>query len=264
MVTGVITSNNDLLLPSGRYPLRNAAQAGKWLSDLARNGPPPNPAEKGGPFGLKPEELEAVRAGPTPPVGFATQGIARRAAVEKLAGQLVPPVKIDDGLRKAIGDDAVAEDLSDLSSGTALACLLRPAGLCLAPRRTPQRSVECAILAARPGLESWPIGEEPGKTIKTLVPAYYDTFNANIQNVPVTTVVDAIAKRIAAPILLDHYAMTQRKIDPAQAMVNVPQSQTTYNQLLRNVLSQANLKSELRVDEAGKPLFWVTTSVTAK
>jgi hypothetical protein len=59
VVTGVITSNNDLLLPGGRFSLRNAGQAGKWLSDLARNGPAKKP-EATGPFGLKPEEFEAV------------------------------------------------------------------------------------------------------------------------------------------------------------------------------------------------------------
>jgi hypothetical protein len=263
MVTGIITSDNDLLLPGGRYPLRNAAQAGKWLADLAHNGLPAKPQEKG-PFGLKPEELEAVHAALARPVGFSTHGTARAAVVEKLVGQLGLPVKMDPKLRQSIGDEPVAEELSGLSGGTALACVLRPAGLCLTPRRAGQRDVECAIVAAQPSVESWPVGWEPKKTIKTLVPAYYEMFNANVQNVPVTTVLDAVAKRLEVPFLLDHYAIAQQKIDPEKAMVNAPQSQTTYNQLLRKVLSQVNLRSEFRVDDAGKPFFWVTTMRTAK
>ena len=258
VVTGVITSNNDLQLPGGRYSLRNAGQAGKWLSDLARNGPPKKPEEKG-PFGLKPDEYEAVHFALARPVGFPTQGTARAAVVQKLAAQFGLPVKIDPGLRQSMGEDPVAEELSGLSGGTALACLLRPAGLCLVPRRTSQGDVECAIVASQAGLEVWPIGSEPKKTTKALVPAYYETFSANVENVPVTTVLDAVAKRLKVPFLLDHYALARQGTEPQKALVNAPQSQTTYNQLLRKVLSQAKLKSELRVDEAGKAFFWVTT-----
>lgn len=258
VVTGVITSSNDLLLPGGRYSLRNAGQAGKWLIDLARKGPASKP-EATGPFGLKPDEYEAVRFALARPAGFPTQGSARTAVVEKLAAQLGLPMKIDPGLRQAMGDDPVAEDSSGLSGGTVLACLLRPAGLCLVPRRTSQGDVEGAMVTSQPGLESWPIGWEPKKTTKSLVPAYYETFNANVENVPVTTVLSAVAKRLKVPFLLDHYALARQGIEPQKALVNAPQSQTTYNQLLRKVLSQAKLKGELRVDEAGKPFFWVTT-----
>jgi hypothetical protein len=263
VVTGLITSDNDLLLPNGKYPLRNAGQAAKWLSDLAQNGLPAKPEEKGL-FGLKPDEVESLRAALAQPVGFSTQGVARAAAVEKLAGQLELAVKFDAALRKSIGDDAVAEELTEMAGGTAMACLLRPSGLGLVPRRTAQRSVECVILASRPGVEAWPIGWEPAKSIKTLVPAYYEAFSANVENVPVTTVIDAVAKRLSVPFLVDHYALAQQKIDPEKALANAPQAQTTYNQLLRKLLSQANLKSEVRVDEAGKPLFWITPSVMAK
>jgi hypothetical protein len=268
VVTGVITSNNDLLLPGGRYSLRNAGQAGTWLSDLAQNGPAKKPEEKAA-FGLSRDQFEAIRSALAQPVGFPIQGIARAAVVdkllEKLVGQLGLSVKIDPGLRQSIGDDPVAEDLSGLSSGTALACVLRPAGLCLVPKlqlgnqRTGQKDVQCVIVASQATLEVWPIGWEPKKSATALVPAYYEMFKANIENVPVTTVLDAVAKRLAVPFLLDHYALGRQKIEPKKALVNAPQSQTSYNQLLRKVLAQAKLKGELRVDEAGKPFFWVTT-----
>jgi len=77
--------------------------------------------------------------------------------------------------------------------------------------------------------------------------------------VPVTTVLEAIAKRLKLPVLLDHSALARHGIEPDKKKVNSPQSRTTSNQLLRKVLSQAGLKSEVRLDEAGKPFLWVTT-----
>jgi len=257
-VTGFITSSNDLVLPGGRYSLRSAGQAAKWLNDLARKGLAQKPEEKSA-FGLKREEFEAVQFALSRPVGFSTQGVNRAAVVRKLAEQIGLPVKIEPGLLPSAADDPVAEELSGLSGGTAMACVLRPAGLCLVPRRTSQGDVECAIVAAREGLEVWPVGWESKKTVKALVPAFYETLNANVQNVSIATVLDALAKRLKVPFLLDHNALARHGIEPEKAMVNAPQGQTSYNQLLRRVLSQVQLKSELRVDEAGKPFFWVTT-----
>ena len=258
VVRGAINSNNDLVLPGGRYSLRTAGQAAKWLSDLARKGPAQKPEETAA-FGLTPDQFEAVRFALSRPVGFATQGAGRAALIQKLAERIGLPVKIEPGLLQTAGDDPVADELSGLSGGTAMACVLRPAGLCLVPRRTEQGEVECVIVASQPKLEVWPIGWESKKTDRALVPAISEKFKANVQNVSVTTVLDALAKRLKAPFLLDHNALARHGIDPQKTLVSVPPGQTTYNQLLRGVLSQAKLKSELRVDEAGKPFFWVTT-----
>ncbi len=258
VVRGAINSNNDLILPGGRYSLRTAGQAAKWLSDLARSGPAQKPEETAA-FGLTQDQFEAVRFALSRPVGFSTQGTGRAAVIQKLAGRIGLPVKIEPALLQGAGDDPVAEELSDVSGGTAMACVLRPAGLCLVPRRTGQGEVECVIVASQPKLEVWPIGWESKKTDRALVPALSGKFKANVQNVSVTTVLDALAKRLKVPFLLDHNALARQGIDPEKTLVSAPPGQTTYSQLLRVVLSKAKLKSELRVDEAGKPLFWVTT-----
>jgi hypothetical protein len=258
VVRGAINSNNDLILPGGRYSLRTAGQAGKWLDDLARNGPPQKP-EQTGAFGLTRDQFDAVRLALSRPVGFSTQGVGRAAVIQKLAERIGLPMKIEPRLLQSAGDDPVAEELSAVSCGTAMACVLRPAGLCLVPRRTGKKEVECVIVAPQPKLEVWPIGWEPNKIDRRLVPALAEEFRANVQNVSVTTVLDALAKRLKVPFLLDHNALARQGIDPEKTLVSAPPGQTTYSLLLRAVLSQAKLRSELRVDEAGKPLVWVTT-----
>ena len=91
-------------------------------------------------------------------------------------------------------------------------------------------------------------------------PRVYESFNANVQNVSVHRVLDALSKRMKTPILMDYNAMARHGVDPEKALVNAPQSRTTNSRLLSKVLSQAKLKYEVRVDEAGNPVLWVTTT----
>jgi hypothetical protein len=92
------------------------------------------------------------------------------------------------------------------------------------------------------------------------LPSLYESFNANVQNVSVRRVLDALSKRMKVPILLDYNAMARHGVDPEKALVNAPQNRTSNSRLLSKILSQAKLKYEVRVDEAGNPLIWVTTT----
>ncbi len=258
IVTGTISSNGDLILPAGRFSLREAAGAARWLDDLARKGPEKKPEPKAA-FGLSPEQYEGVHTELARPVTFATRGMSRAAAVERIGRPLTIPLRISQGLLQSTEEDPVDEELSGLSSGTALACVLRPAGLCFVPRSGGRGEVECIVVASKPGLEVWPIGWKPEKPPSKVLATLFESFNANVENVPLTKVLDELATRLKVPILMDHTALARHGIDPGKVPVHSPQGRTTYNQLLRRVLSQAKLKSELRVDEAGKPFLWVTT-----
>jgi hypothetical protein len=61
------------------------------------------------------------------------------------------------------------------------------------------------------------------------------------------------------PVLVDHNALARHGVDPSKVTVSHPPSRTTYSQVLPKILFQARLKSEVRVDEAGKPFLWVST-----
>ena len=69
----------------------------------------------------------------------------------------------------------------------------------------------------------------------------------------------AVGKHLKVLVLLDHNAMALHGIDPAKTNVSHPQKKTNYSIALRKILFQARLKFELRIDEAGKPILWVTT-----
>ena len=172
------------------------------------------------------------------------------------------PLQADAAWKQAGSDEAdkIEEDLSGISCGTALACILRPAGFCLVPRDAGGRT-SLAVVKARPELEVWPVGWEPQNqaTGKRVLPMMSESLNVNIQNFPAIKAIDAIASRVKAPVLMDHNALARHGIEPAKVTVSLPQGRMTYDQALRRLLFQAKMKFEVRADEAGKPFLWITT-----
>ncbi len=257
VVTGVLRSRDELLLPSGRFRRRDAARLAHWLDDLARHGPAAD-REQPSAFGLSSKQFEQVRADLSQPVGFSTAGMARGELAERTGRHLTLPLQIDPALAHTLNEDKLREELSGLSCGTVLAYVLRPMGYCLVPRVT-DRGPVYAVTKAKPALEVWPIGWEPEKPRREVLPALFEFHNVNIRGVSAATALRAIGKRLKVPVLLDHNALARHGIDPNKAVVSHPRSRTTYSIALRKLLFQAGLKSELRVDEAGRPFLWIST-----
>jgi hypothetical protein len=254
VVTGMIGPGDELVVPGRRFRPTEAAQLARWLEELARKGT--QTEEPSTAFGLGPRELEKVQKDLAQTIAFSTRGMGRRDAVRRIGQTLAFPLRMTDVALD--DDDKVVEDLNGLSCGTGLACLLRPAGLILAPHGAGDR-IEYQVRKSQQGIDAWPVGWPPEKPLPTVVPAMYESFNANIDNVPVTKVLEALSQRLKIPYLFDHNALARHGIEPDAKKVNSPQSRVTYHQLLRRVLTQAGLKYEVRVDEAGKPFLWVTT-----
>ena len=257
VVTGIVRSRDELILPPGRFRRADVGRLARWLDELARLGPE-DQREPPASFGLTAKQFKQIRDDMSRPVGFSTKGMIRRQVVKHIADSLTLPLRIEPGPAAGLDEDKVAEELSSLSSGTALAYVLRPAGLCLAPRRADGRP-EHVVFKSRPGLEVWPVGWEPQKPVREVLPALYKFHNINLQDVPVTRVLDAIGKHMKVPVLIDHSALARHGIDMAKALVTHPRGRTTYSLVLQKVLFQAGLKFEVRVDEADRPFFWIST-----
>ena len=257
MVTGVLGGRDEVFLPGARFRRSELGKLAEWLDDLAKRGPPDRrePLEA---FGLTTRQFEKLRAGLARPIGFSTVDMARSDAVEKIGRQLSVPLTLEGGL--AGGDEKIDEDLSTLSCGTVLACILRPIGFCMVPRQAGE-ALACSVAKARLDQEVWPIGWAlpPKKPGPEVLPALFELRNVNVENVSAADVLRAIGRQIKVPILLDHNAMARHGIDPAKALVKHPQKRTNYSVALRKMLFQAGLKFELRLDEAGTPFLWVST-----
>jgi len=258
VVTGSINAKGEMVLPGGTYSLSQAELLARWIQQLAQHGPNPETPKPSSPFGLTEAQFQATLELLSQPVGFSTKGMHRAAAVSKVGQQLKVRLQIESGLLEPAAEDPVADELLGVAAGTALACLLRPAGLYLVPKPGPEHA-ELTIRNASKAAEVWPVGWNLDKPLPEVLPAMFESFNANIQNATIQTVLDALSSRLKTPIFQDHNALARHGIDPGQKSVTVTQSRTTCNQLLRKVLSQAGLRSEVRLDEAGKPFIWVTT-----
>ena len=256
VVTGEIVARDELLLPCGRVKASDVVRAAHWLNDLAQRGPP-NRREARVAFGLTASQFQRVREDLAKPVVFSTQGMTRSEAVEKIGQRLAIPIQAN-GLLAAAEDDKIAEELSGLSCGTALACVLRSLGCGLVPRPTGE-GLEYGVGKARPDEEVWPIGSPPEKPLAQTMPALFEFHNVNVRNATAAKALEAIAARLKVAVLMDHNAMARRGVDPAKTLVSLPSVRTTYSLALRKLLFQAGLKFEVRVDEAGKPFLWITT-----
>lgn len=257
-VMGILSADNVLYVPGGKFGLRDTGKLRKWLDTLRDEGAEGVTGERSA-FGLLPRELQAVHDDLKRPVDFSTKGMPAGAALGQIAAGLGIPLAPDAGAMPAVAEVKVADELKGLARGTALAAILRPAGLVLQPRHERGGPLEYRVGQPQAGGEAWPVGWKPSKRASELLPALFEMLNVEIKETSVAEALVAIEGRLDAPFLFDRNAMALHGADPAGAQADVPAKRMSYSQVLRKVLSQAKLKYELRVDEADKPFLWITT-----
>ncbi|MBN2579451.1 MAG: hypothetical protein JXB10_10705 [Pirellulales bacterium] len=258
IVTGRILSQQELLLPGEKFKRGDLGRLKKWLDDLAEQGPPDRRPAKAA-FGLSQPLFQKVKEDLSPPLGFSTVGVSRREAVETVARQLHHPLRMDQAIAQDLDQEKVQQELSAVSRGTALACILRSAEYGLVPQVDGGRITYIVEKSQPDRPEVWPVGRPPEERLPKLLPALYEFLNVNVQNYPVATTAETIGKRLHTPILYDRRALARQGIDPTKILVTLPQSRTTYSTALRKLLGKARLKYEVRVDDSGAPFLWITT-----
>lgn len=258
-VLGVLTTRNELRLPGGSYGLGDLT---RLKADLAKLGQSPADREQAKiiAFGLTASELKAVREALQAPVDFETQGKPAADTLRRIAAGAKLAVHFDDEATRLLAHaEPVYDDVRGISTGAALAAVLRPYGLTLQPRKRSSERIDLWIAPARSGADAWPVGWPPPEKDTKLLPVLLEFLNAEIDEFTLTETLAAIGPRLKAPMLLDHNALAHNQIDPDKIKISIPPGRTFYKRLLSKILFQARLTSELRVDEAGKPLLWITT-----
>jgi len=153
--------------------------------------------------------------------------------------------------------EPVADELEGISSGTALAAVLRPLGLVMVPERK-GTEIQLRIAALAEAKEHWPVGWPPKGNPSETLPDLFKFLTVEIAQTPLTEALVAISGRVKVPLLVDHNALARERVDLAMK-ISFPKANTYYGRALDRLLAQAKLKCELRVDEANKPLLWITT-----
>jgi hypothetical protein len=261
-VTGVLTSGGVLRLPGGQFRLHDKAGISAWIHKLKEGGEEGLTA-KVGVFGLTSKQLVAMHEGLASPVGFSTKGKPAGQVVRQIAGNLKKvSVVVDPSAEKALGgDETTPDELSGVASGTALAAALRPLGLVAVPLPPRGSELRLGIADSRAVKESWPVGWPPEKPPRETMPHLFEFLNVEIADTPLPEALDAIQERLKSPFLYDHNSLARHKVDMSAVKVKVPAGKTYYKGILDRMLAQSRpqLKCEIRVDEAGQPLLWITT-----
>ncbi len=257
-VVGLLTNRDRLQVPGGsfRYGDRTGIEA--WVEKLRRGGEEGARA-RNTVFGLTRKQLVDLHEQLATQVEFSTRGEPAAEVVDRIVGGLPVRVVIDPAARRTLAaDPAVRDELRGLGSGSALAAAVRPLGLVVVPHRAGNAETVLRIRDVRDVTESWPIGWPSPKSAGNTLPQLFKRLNVEIGEIPLQQAVDAIQQRLEVPVLWDHNSLAREGIDAAKARVALPAQNLYYKEILDQLLRQAELKSELRVDEAGRPFLWIS------
>lgn len=258
-VTGVVDAGMRLHLPGTTLSARSPSAVRDWIKQL-KSGAAERPDAGPGAFGLSGGELLAVHEQLAAPVGFATKGRSSREVAGQIVRSLPLNVAVDESARPALaGNETVFEELKAVSRGTALAAVLRPLGLVMVPHKSSAGDISLLIVDSRRSEQSWPVGWPSEKADRELLPALFEFLPVNVNDVPLAEAVSAVEGMLETPFLYDHNSLARHGIEPAEVKVSYPKGRTYYKRVIDRLLSQAGMKAELRVDEAGHPLLWLST-----
>ncbi len=259
-VTGLLSRGNRLRLPGATFTQRDRRGIKTYLAKLRAGGLEAVSREPQEAFGLTAKQLAEAVEDLTAPMVMATQGEPPESIVNAISQRTTLELVVHPAAATVLSTaTACEEEYQGLSMGTALAATLRPLGLMLQPERSPGGPTRHVVLVATAAAEAWPVGWPPEGKPRQLVPKLYEFLTVEAVDSPLSEVLAVLQARLEIPFLVDRNALAAQRIELDGHQVKLPPGRTYYRKALDRVLYQARLKSELRIDEAGRPFVWITT-----
>ncbi len=256
-VTGLLTRGDVLVLPGGKFSQSDRARLKQFFQEL-----PTRAAEAGvehGAFGLPIPQLKELLEDLETAVEQSTKGQRPEAVVAAITAQIKTPVGINPTARAVLRDAKPMDvEFKGMASGTALAAVLRAANLGLLPEHATGKAVALRVAPLAADEESWPVGWKPQTSPSRVAPAMYKYTTVEIEGYSLAKALEALAPHMGVPLVFDERTLAARHIDPAAVKVKFAAGKTYIRRAVDSILSQARLAGELRVDEAGRPFYWMT------
>jgi hypothetical protein len=259
-IVGFLTRNETLILKGGQFGRNDMNKLRAFFETLGVQGVE-GVTKRRTLFGLTDDQLITLSKNLEPVVDFESKGKPPAEVVSQLGEGIEPAIVVSATAQQAFKDATPCRDeVKGITSGTALAVIVRPYGLVVQPMLV-GRNVELHVVKPLENAESWPVGWplEDGVTEKAAIPALMEFITVEIKDIDVPQALGALQERLEAPFLFDHNQLAKHGIEPAKIEVSVPPGRSYYKKILERVLFQAKLKSEIRTDELGKPIVWITT-----
>ena len=254
---GVLTSADVLLLPGGKFGRGDRQKLKSFLEELPV-AHEHNAVERGR-FGLTEAQFKKVFAALSMPVGRELSGLSSAEAFAVLTANLPADVVISTRDR-ALLDAAspLAQELGKLSTGTALAIVLRRFDRVLVPEHPQGGKLQFRIAASDPNREHWPVGWKPRTTPRQSAPKLYQFRTIEIDGYALSEAITALEAHMGAPAIYDELILAREEDNPLSKTVRLKRQKTFLRRALDSLLSQARLAGEVRVDETGQPFYWIT------
>jgi hypothetical protein len=218
-------------------------------------------AEKGverGMFGLTRPHFEQLYADLSVVVTESTKGAPPQLVFDTLSRGLSVPLSVDASAKGALARaQPLAVELKEMTLGTSAALALRTAGLALVPEQPPGKPFVVRVTPIEPNQMAWPVGWKPEQTPRQLSPPMYRFTTIEITGHKLTEAMGALGPHLGLPMIYDDYVIAREKID-MNKVVKFAKRRTYVRRAVDNVLGQARLTGEVRVDEAGRPFYWIT------
>lgn len=256
-LVGILNRRDELVLPGGKFGQGDRTELKQYFEGL-----PKRLEEQGierGRFGLTREQFEKAFKDLSRPVIISTLDGSPHELVATLTKEFAMPVSGSPETKAALRAAApFRSQMKDLTTGTALAAVLRTAGLQFVPDKLGNDPLTLRVSRLDPNAEAWPIGWKPLAAPRRAAPAMYRVTNIEIENFTLVKALEALAPHLGAPLVLDQFKLAARSIDPETVQVRYPRGKTYVRHAVDVILSQSQLAGELRVDEAGQPFLWIT------
>lgn len=256
----VIYDTKGFLAPNERFPLRSAAAVKSWASQLSVQGAQEMAAPKLA-FGLSAEGLVALHGKLKVLAPDSTAGQRPGDVARKLTSVIGLPFEVTTKAQEVFrsSSEKVQDELQGMACGAALAAALRPAGLVFYPVSIGGNQAKLVIADASEAQEIWPIGWPLAGSVLAAAPNLTKHVSeVEIDDVALSDASDAIRSRVQIPFLWDYNGMARNGVDPTTTKVTLPARKTlTYLRIMENLLYQAKLKCEVRMDEAEQAFLWI-------
>jgi hypothetical protein len=290
-VIGVMDPRGRLVFTERQFTPADAAELKEWLDELKAYGAQGSP--EGQPlWGLSRAQFEAVYAALSHRVSADVKGLPLAEAIGKLGISKEYPFRFSVAAKQSLDapgqPQGVSRSVAGITAGTALAFVLNEYGMGFHPERQPDGSVELLIepLPAPPLNADdeaahlvWPVGweidERPASSDRREKVKDDDALPSNRQIIAAPLLeqreaigvsspsmfeaLDKIEAETGVPILLDRPAVNSIGVDLGKSRVAVPPTNTNWNIVLRRVTFPNRLRHDLRRDEAGNPIVFVTS-----
>jgi len=258
-VTGIITSSNVLRLPGANIRLNDKTALRNWIAKLQDAGEEGVIAKKVM-YGLTAKQMVQVHDALKEVVGFDTKGQKSGDIVRRIADEIGLDVEVGESASSvAKSDELIADEFHGLSYGTTLAAVLRPLGLVFVPEKKLGQDLCIRITESRNVEKPWPVGWDAPTSAGKLAPEYFKTTNAEITDYVLADALAAIQKRVQLPMVFDYNSLARQRVELDKAKVSTKKGKKSYASVVDEILYQARLKAEMRIDEAEKPFLWITT-----